>query len=248
MGENGDRARGLAERALVVLEGEAVEPVADVRRQIGVAAADLGDAVGVLDDPDRLAAGVAVDDRLMARDPAGLRREAGFRLRPVVGVEPVPASARNQHEQDERERRDDRNAFEPAQRRARRPRRRRRLDVLFALGAFGQPDVSPVDLDQDRLEPLLAAELLDVALLREPSALRRRGSPITKAADEKVQLERGEGEEGHPGRDPVAQAGHEEPRQDQRDRRDPQPALEREAGVVHPASLPPPGLTAPNGR
>ena len=58
--------------ALVVLEGEAVEPEADLRRQVGVPAADLGDSVRMLDDPDRLAARVAVDVRLVARDPSRL--------------------------------------------------------------------------------------------------------------------------------------------------------------------------------
>ena len=82
MGENGDRARGLAERALVALVLEPVEPVADVRRQVGVPAADLGDPVGVLDDPDRLASGVAVDVGRRARRSVPPRTTASPRSSP----------------------------------------------------------------------------------------------------------------------------------------------------------------------
>ena len=88
MGEDGDRAGGLAERALIVLEGQAVEPEAEIGSQVGVAAADLGDAVRVLDDPDRFATGVAVDDaprgpRSGPPAPRGaLRSSPGRRRRP----------------------------------------------------------------------------------------------------------------------------------------------------------------------
>ena len=105
MGEHGDRTRGLAERALVVLVLEPVEPVADVGRQVGVPAADLGDPVGVLDDADRLASGVAVNDRCVPGDPCRLGREQRLGLRLVGLVEPVPASVGDEHEEHERERR-----------------------------------------------------------------------------------------------------------------------------------------------
>ena len=82
MGENGDRACGLAERALVALVLEPVEPVTDLRRQVGVPAADLGDPVRVLDDADRLASGIAVHVRRVAGDPGCLGRTGAPRSSP----------------------------------------------------------------------------------------------------------------------------------------------------------------------
>ena len=99
--EHGDRAGGLAERALVAL-GQPVQPEADLGRQEGVRAADLGEPVGVLDDPDRLALGVAVDAGNVAGDPGRLAGEPRLGARLLGLVEAVPAAVR-QDEQGDRQ-------------------------------------------------------------------------------------------------------------------------------------------------
>ena len=212
---NDDRARGLAERALVALEREPVEPVADLRRQERVRAADLGDAVGVLDDPDRLALAVAADPRVVAGDPRRLGGEARLRP-PLVGlVEAAPAALRQQHEQ-QHEPGEDEDAFEPRQQVP-----ARADDARPALDVGRHPDLVALGLEQHRLEPLRPAELLDVLGQRRAPALAARRSALAPAGDEELRLERGEGEEGDPGRDRVVQRRHEEPGEHQRDRRDP---------------------------
>ena len=185
MGEDGDRAGGLAERTLIALVLEPVEPVADVGRQIGVPASDLGDPVGVLDDADRVASGVAVNVRCVPGDPCRLGREQRLGLRLVSLVEPVPASVGDEHEEHERERRDHRDPLEAGEQALATGNCRGRwlreetvsrlpleqpfaalldqlLDFLVALAARGYPDVLPLDPDEHRRQPPFAAELVDV--------------------------------------------------------------------------------------
>ena len=213
--EHRDRARGPAERTLLALEREPVEAEADLRRQERVRAADLGDAVGVLDDPDGLALPVAADARLVACDPPRLGGEASLRS-PLVGVvEAAPAALREQHEE-QHEPGEDEDALEPGKQAAARPH-----DARSPLDVGRHPDLMALRFDQHRLEPLRPAELLDVGGLRRASARAARRIPLAQPAEEELNLERGEGEEGDPGRDRAAQHGHEEPRQHERDCPDP---------------------------
>ena len=234
--EHGDRARGLAERALVALEREPVEPVADLRRQEGVRAADLGDAVRVLDDPDRLALAVAADPRVVAGDPRRLGRETRLGPPLVLLVEAAPAALRQEDEQ-QHEPGEDEHAFEPRQQASARPD-----DPRPALDVGRHPDLVALGLDEHRLEPLGPAELLDVLGQRCAPALAARRFALAPAGDEELHLERGEGEEGDPGRDRAPQQRHEEPREHEHDGRDSEAPLHAET-VEDGGRAPTRGLT-----
>ena len=86
--EHGDRARRSRERLHPVLDRELVERVADRRRQVRLAAADLREAVRVLDEADVVAALVARDRGRMARDRARLAGEDRLGLRLVRSARP----------------------------------------------------------------------------------------------------------------------------------------------------------------
>ena len=151
----------------------------------------------------------------MPGDPRRLGREASLRP-PLVGlVEAAPAALREEHEQ-ERQPGEHEDAFEPRQQPAPRPH-----DSRPALDVGRNPDLMPFGLEQRRLEPLGPAELLDVLSLRRAAARASRRIPLAQPGEEELHLERGEGEEGDPGRDRAAQHRHEEPREHERDRRDP---------------------------
>jgi hypothetical protein len=203
VGEDGDRACGLAEGALLAVEGEPVQPVADRGRESGVRAADLGDPVRVLDDADRFPFGVAVDARRMACDPAGLGREKLLGACLLGVVQAAPAVVGHEHEQDDGDRREHGEPLE----RPEQPPRARASPGRVRLDLGRDPDLVAADLDQRRLEPLLAAELLDVGLLRSPSPRWPRRAPLSQPGQEEVRLQREEGEERKPGRNPAPQLG-----------------------------------------
>ena len=208
MREDGDRPRGLAEGALLVVEGEPVQPVADRRGQSGVRAADLGHAVGVLHDPDRLPLGVAEDAHPVAGDPSGFGREERLRARLLGLVEAAPAPARHEHEQDHGDRGEHGQPFE----RPEHPPWPRARPRCIRLDLGRDPDLVPADLEERRLEPFLAAEVLDVGLLR---GLRPRGAggaprsrrPATRKFDSSARSAKN----GSQGGTHLPQLGHEEP-------------------------------------
>ena len=100
------------------------------------------------------------------------------------------------------------------------------LNFLVALAARWDPDVLPLDPDEHRRKPPLAAELIDVLCLGNPTA-RRGNMRLAQAHDEEVQLERRIDEKRNPKRDPRLQPGKEEPGDDQHDRCDSQPPGKR---------------------
>ena len=213
MGQDGDRPRGLAEGALVVLEREPVEPIAVLRGEKGVRAADLGEAVRVLDDSDRLTLGVATDTRRVPGDSPGLGGKERFRLLPIGPIEIAPVAVRDEHDEDDAEDGEHGETFESGKKAPPGLGRLPRLLWLSLVGLDlgGHPDVPPIDLDDHGLQPLLAAEVGEVGLLRAATARRRRGSPLAQAGDEEVQLERREGEEWEPERDRTLELRNEEP-------------------------------------
>ena len=73
-----DRPPGPGKRLHAVLERELVEAVAQRRNEVRRGAADLRDAVGVLDDADMPARGVADDRGGVVGDLRRLLREDGF--------------------------------------------------------------------------------------------------------------------------------------------------------------------------
>ena len=145
---------------------------------------------------------------------ASAERRASVR-RWSVCVEAAPAALRQEHEQ-QHQPGEDEHAFEPRQQVP-----ARADDARPALDVGRHPDLVALGLDQHRLEPLGPAELLDVLGQRRAPALAARRFALAPAGDEELRLERGEGEEGDPGRDRVVQRRHEEPGEHQRDRRDP---------------------------
>ena len=125
----------------------------------------------------------------------------------------------------------------------------RRIAILLLLLSFvpatGQDDADPdapltvLDLPSRDLEPALAAELVDVARLRDASTRRTRGAALAQAADEEVELEPGVHEEREPERDDALQPRAEEPHDEQDDRRDSKAPYE---GRFHRDNVPPPWI------
>jgi hypothetical protein len=89
-----------------VLDRELVERVADLRGQVRLVAADLGQPVRVLDEADELAVLVARDLRRVPRDRARLAGEDRLGPGLAVGRDRVPAARaryRVQEDGDDRE-------------------------------------------------------------------------------------------------------------------------------------------------
>jgi hypothetical protein len=241
--EHGDGPRRLAERALVVLEGEAVEAVADRRRQERVAPTHLGDPVRVLDDSDRLPLRIAAHVHLVLGDRGSGLRQQPLRAYLLARVDAVPAAVGEQDEEEDGGRGDDHDALQPRPQRLRRPRPQRRrlqrrlaaahplarlldqlVELLVAQPRGREPDVAAVDLDEHRLEPRVAAEVAEVDVLRRAPAPGSRPRPLPQARHEEVHLERDDAEERQPDRDHVLELRQEEPRQDRDQSRDAQAA------------------------